>query len=193
MEEINFIGSKTIETEHFILRKFKETDGDAMFKNWASDPDVARYVTWEPHESVEVSNNLCKIWAEECQKNNVFKWAMELKDTGEIIGDISVVHIEEQVKEAVIGYCMGKKWWRNGYMTECFMAVIKFLFEEANFNRISAEHHIMNPASGKVMKKCGLLYEYTKRQGAFMKGELFDVCGYAILKSDYEEKSKNPL
>lgn len=185
MESLNLIGSKTIETEHFILRKFKGSDGEAMYRNWASNPNVARYVTWDVHESVEVSIGLCKFWEKESENNDKFNWVMELKETGEPIGSIEVVSLNKEINEATIGYCMGENWWSKGYMTECFKAVIEFLFNEVNINRISAEHHTHNPASGKVMKKSGLLFEGVKRQGGISKGELFDIASYGLLKSDY--------
>lgn len=185
---LNLIGTKTIETEHFILRAFRESDGEYMYKNWASDPDVARYVTWEPHVSPEVSRELCRIWEEDAKRSDIFNWAMVLKETGEPIGGISVVKLDEKISEADIGYCMGQQWWNKGYMTECFKAVIKFLFMEVNINRISACHHTSNPASGKVMKKCGLRPEGIKRQGAILNDELFDLAQYAILRSDYENE-----
>ena len=185
MEKLNLIGTQTIETEHFILRKFKESDGEAMYKNWASDPEVTKYLTWDVHESVEASTYLCKLWEKEAESCKNFQWAMVLKETGEPIGSIGVVKLDEQINEADIGYCMSKKWWNKGYMSECFKAVIRFLFEQVNVNRIAAVHHTDNPASGKVMLKCGLKSEGIKRQSAINKGELCDIAQYAILKEDY--------
>ena len=60
-----------------------------------------------------------------------------LKENGdEPIGGISVVHMNEEVAMAHIGYCLGKKWWRKGIMSEALQAVMDFLFDVVEFNRI---------------------------------------------------------
>ena len=73
-------------------------------------------------------------------------------------------------------------------MTEAFSAVIPYLFE-VGFNRITAAHAVENPASGRVMQKCGLTYEGTFRQ--FFRatsGELLDISFYAVLKEEFSSR-----
>ena len=48
-------GSKRLETERLILRRFKEEDAKMMFNNWANDPEVTRFLSWEHHGSLEVT------------------------------------------------------------------------------------------------------------------------------------------
>ena len=60
-------GTKTIETERLILRKFSPDDAGAMFNNWANDPEVTRYLTWQPHVSPETTRELLTRWAEEAK------------------------------------------------------------------------------------------------------------------------------
>ncbi|MCR5079293.1 MAG: GNAT family N-acetyltransferase, partial [Bacilli bacterium] len=50
--------NNTLITERLILRKLKQEDAEAIFHNWASDPEVARYVTWPAHTSIETTNAL---------------------------------------------------------------------------------------------------------------------------------------
>ena len=42
-------GTRTIETDRLILRRFTVEDAPAMYSNWASDPEVTRFLTWQPH------------------------------------------------------------------------------------------------------------------------------------------------
>ena len=77
-------------------------------------------------------------------------------------------------------------------MTEAFSAIIPYLFD-VGFNRIQAEHAVKNPASGRVMQKCGLTYEGTLRQ--FFRatsGELLDISYYSILREEFEACNKSP-
>ncbi len=183
---MNHIGTKTLETNRLILRKTLENDYEPMFRNWANDERVTKYLTWPPYESAEqLKNTYHKYLLESQEKPDFFDWKIVLKETGEPIGSIGVVKFREDIMSAEIGYCLGYNWWHKGIMTEAFSRVIKFLFEELEINRISALHDPNNPHSGDVMKKCGLLYEGTARQaGKNMQG-ICDEARYAILREDY--------
>lgn len=187
MSTLNLIGSQPIETTNFILRPIKETDAEAMFANWASSPAVAKYVTWDAHENVEVSRYLCRNWEENARSKDFFHWTMVLKTLGEPIGTIGAVSIDIDKKSADIGYCMGDKWWNKGYMTECFKAVIEYLFDKAGFEKITACHDADNPASGKVMKKNGMKYICSKE--AICKGSNRTVLYYSLSRTEWN-KSK---
>ena len=52
-------------TERLILRKLKKEDAEPMFRNWDSDPEVAKYTLWVAHENVEVTKKLVDTWFEE--------------------------------------------------------------------------------------------------------------------------------
>ena len=54
-DNVRHLGTKTIETKRLLLRRFTVADADKMFENWASDPEVTRYLMWPTHESVEVT------------------------------------------------------------------------------------------------------------------------------------------
>ena len=57
-------GTKTIETDRLILRQFRLEDAEYMFKNWASDPEVSKFLTWPPHKDVELTRTLLETWIE---------------------------------------------------------------------------------------------------------------------------------
>ena len=52
-------------TERLKLRKLRKDDAEAMFLNWDSDPEVAKYTLWVAHESVEVTKRLVDSWLEQ--------------------------------------------------------------------------------------------------------------------------------
>lgn len=96
------------------------------------------------------------------------------------------MNVDNKLEKCEIGYCIGKAFWNQGIVTEAFKAIIKFALEEVGFNRITGRHHIDNPASGKVMEKCGLQYEGHLRQILKNKfGEFVDCKYYSILKDEY--------
>lgn len=180
------LGTVTLETERLILRKTLEDDFEPMFKNWANDERVTRYLTWPPYESAEqLKNTYHKYLLESQVKSDFYDWKIVLKEINEPVGSIGVVSLRKDTQTAAAGYCLGYEWWHKGIMTEAFKEVIRFLFEEVGVNRIEATHAPENPHSGDVMKKCGLRYEGTARQaGRNMQG-ICDEVNYAILKEDF--------
>lgn len=182
-------GTQSIRTDRLILRRFTENDAQAMFDTWASDVRVTRYMTWEPHTSVEVTKQLLKLWCEAYQDDRCYRWAIELG--GKLIGNIDVVRLGERSEQALLGYCMGYDYWNRGLMTEAASAVIEYLFQQIGMNRITIRHAVKNPASGRVAQKCGMIKEGVKRQDfKANSGEFLDVAEYAILRSEWAEVVK---
>lgn len=178
-------GTQRIETDRLILRRYKIEDADAMYKNWASDSEVTKFLTWQPHPSVDVSRSIIEDWLKEYSDKKYYQWAIVLKDNGnEPIGDISVVHMNEDISMVHIGYCLGRAWWRRGIMSEALKAVTDFMFDTVEVNRVESRHDPRNPNSGKVMQKCGMKYEGTLRSADRNNQGICDACYYALLRSE---------
>ena len=175
-------GTKIIYTDRLVLRRFDTGDADKMYSNWASNPKVTKFLTWHHHKSVEETRGVLSRWVSSYDDLRFYQWAIVLKDTNEPIGSLSVVRINEAVDEVEIGYCIGEKWWRQGYTSEAFKRVIEYLFNEVGAKRICAKHDTENQNSGRVMKKCGLTYEGTlRRAGRNSTKQVCDLAIYAIL------------
>ncbi len=182
---MNHCGTKRLETGRLVLRRFTVGDADAMYKNWASDPEVTKYLTWPTHPNSNVTKRLLADWAAAYQNENHYQWAIVLKENGdEPIGSIAAVHMNEDISMVHIGYCVGRAWWHRGITSEALRAVMDFFFDEVNVNRVEARHDPNNPHSGMVMRKCGMKYEGTMRSADRNNQGICDVCCYAILKSD---------
>lgn len=177
-------GTRTIETERLILRRFRVEDAQVVYNNWASDPEVTRYLTWQPHVSPEATAEVLEDWEGRYENGSYYQWAIVLKELGEPIGSISVVEQNDDLKKAHIGYCIGKQWWHQGIMTEALSAVIKYLFSEG-YQRLDSRHDPNNPHSGKVMEKCGMKYEGTLRNYDWNNQGYCDACFYSILAGEY--------
>jgi ribosomal-protein-alanine N-acetyltransferase len=97
--------------------------------------------------------------------------------------------IDNHNENCEIGYCIGRKFWNRGIVTEAFLAIIEFAFKDVGFIRITGRHDVENPASGRVMEKCGLKYEGTLRKiNKNSTGVLVDCKYYSILKEEWVEK-----
>lgn len=177
-------GTQTLETPRLLLRRAVTEDAQAMFENWANDPDVTHFLTWPPHESVEVTRAVLQSWAEGYRQDDYYQWMIVPKDLGQPIGSLCATVRKESTDALELGYCLGRTWWHQGIMLEAVNAVIDFLFDQVNAQRVEAKHDIRNPRSGGVMKQCGMKYEGTTRGGDRNNQGICDCACYAILRTD---------
>lgn len=182
---MNHIGTVTIETDRLILRRFNTDDYNAAFRNWTSDEKVTEFLRWPTHNDISITERVLNDWIAGYAKPDFYQWAIVPKEINEPIGTISVIAIEESTEKVHVGYCIGSKWWNKGYTSEALSAIIPFFFEQVGVNRIEAQHDPNNPASGNVMKKCGLIYEGTLRKADWSNKGVVDACMYGLLASDY--------
>lgn len=182
---MNHIGTKLIETNRLILRKFEITDSENMFKNWGSDPKVTKYLSWQTHKNIKDSEDIINLWISNYKDSSVYNWVIELKEINEVIGNISIVKLDNVNQSCEIGYSIGSKYWNRGITTEAFQIVINFLFKEVGINRICAKHDIDNIASGEVMKKCKMTYEGILREVKFRNDRFSSLAVYSILRSEW--------
>ncbi len=181
---INNNGTKTIITERTILRKFKLEDASSFFNNVGDDPEVSKYVVWNRHKNVEVTKKVVMKWIEDYKKDNVYFWAVELKETNEIIGSISCVNVDVKNSTCEMGYVYSSRYWNKGYATEILRSVIDYLLNVENFYTIYAKHLSQNPASGRVLEKSGMKYEGRLKNRMIDKNtNLYDdLLSYSISK-----------
>ena len=101
---MNHLGTKTLETKRLILRKTIESDAEPMFKNWASDSRVTKFMTWYPYETAQQLHDTYHQYLLEGKKNNNFyDWKIVLKETNEPIGSIGVVNSRDDIESVEIG------------------------------------------------------------------------------------------
>ena len=186
-------GTQTIETRRLILRQFRPEDAEDMFTAWASDQEVTRFLTWPPHSDAGATRALLENWVRQYTDGGYFNWGIEWKENGRLIGNISVVRLDEETDSAEIGYCLGRAHWGHGFMPEALRAVMDYLFDTAEVNRIAACHDVSNPRSGRVMEKAGMKREGVLRASGKNNRGICDVVWYALLRSDRDpEKRSDP-
>lgn len=158
------VGSKKIETERLILRKLELSDVESVYNNWCSDKEVSKYVTWDTHQSINDTAEYVKYKVDLYERNYRFDWVVVIKETNEVIGEIDAVKTSVNYSLVELGYCFGSKYWNKGYATEALTAIVKYLKEVANVEKITACHISTNPASGRVMQKAGMTYDATLKE-----------------------------
>jgi len=177
-------GTQVLHTARLILRPFIESDADIMYRNWASDPDVTRFLAWPTHPNPDVSRYVISEWISHYGEPDYYQWAIVPAALNKPIGTIAVVEHDDLIGKAQIGYCIGKRWWGHGITPEALQAVMDFLFDEVGYQRLECRHDPRNSASGAVMRKCGMKFEGTLRQSDRNNQGICDACWYGILKSE---------
>lgn len=183
---MKLLGTKTLETERLILRKYKITDALDMFNNWGTDPLCNNYLPWELHENIDETKNLLTEWIDS-YKEDKFKWIIELKEDNIAIGGIDVVKLDKKRSICEIAYCIGSKFWSKGYVTEALNKIMDYMFNDCDIFLIEARHHKTNVASGKVMEKCGMIKEAELRSRAYNREskQLESLVIYSITKDEF--------
>ena len=178
-----------LETEDLILRKPRIRDAKDIY-SYASDPEVARYVLWEPHRSVSETASFIRDLRARIRAGCPSSWVVVLRGTGTVIGTVGFVWYSAENNAAELGYSFSREYWNHGYATQALRAVIDAVFSSLPLNRLEAQHDVRNPASGRVMQKCGLTQEGILRGRILNKGEYVDTALYSILRSDWEKDQR---
>lgn len=143
-----------MQTDRILLRPWQESDAEALYR-YASDPDVGLRAGWPPHKSVEESLDVIR---------NIFlndtNWAIVLRATGELIGAMGYMpqcglNLPAREGEPMVGYWVGKPYWNQGICTEALQLMIAHIRRNTNYTSLISSHYVDNPASGRVMEKCG--------------------------------------
>lgn len=182
IEEI-FSDLPELETPRLLLRKLRAEDAADMFE-YASDPEVAKDVTWEAHRSIEDSGNFIASVLEKYAKKAASEWGVVLKETGRLVGTCGFVWWRPEHAKAEFGYALSRKYWGRGLMTEAAAAVIAFGFDKMKLHRLEARCIITNTGSEKVMLKNGMKYEGLLRDVVYEKGGFRSLKLYSLLAEE---------
>ena len=183
---MDHLGTVNLATDRLLMRRFCIGDVESGFNNWTSDNMTTKYLRWKTHENIAKTQAILENWIGNYSRKDYYQWAILLKENLRLgpIGTISVNKVDENIGMVHVGFCIGSMWWNRGIMSEALSKIIAFMFEKVHVNRIESWHDPKNIASGKVMIKCGMLYEGTLRAGDYNNTGIVDACEYAILRDD---------
>ena len=176
-------GTQRIETERLVLRQVRRDDAPVLFETCFGDPNVTKFLTYETHKSIDDACAIIDEWISGYEKPNFYLWAIALKESDKPIGTTNC-EVNDRSSVGNLGYQLAEAQWGKGYMTEALSAMIKYMFTQVGVNRLEAYHSIANPASGAVMRRCGMQYEGMCREKYYCSLGYQDSHMYAILKSD---------
>jgi [ribosomal protein S5]-alanine N-acetyltransferase len=139
-----------------MLRRPVLEDAASIFECYACDPEVTRYLTWRPHETIRRTQEFLRRCHAFWERSEAFPWAIVPKGEAHPIG---MIDLRPQGERAEIGYVLGRSFWRRGYMTEAAHAVVQWALSQAEIYRVWAVCDVDNAASAKVLEKIGMRRE----------------------------------
>lgn len=165
-----------IETERLILRPLTVADAKAVLE-WSSDARVSRFMSYPGYDDINIAIEWLDSLADEKTEWN---WGFVLKENGKLIGSGSIG--EDKLMEGYwgIGYNIRFDCWNKGYTTEAMQAIISFAHTEFGVNKICSDHAVDNPASGRVMEKCGLRFDHYGEYSKLDNSETFKAKFYTM-------------
>lgn len=182
---IKHLGSINIETDRLILRRLEEKDLQDFHNNLTNDPTVSETFMIPYYDDIKKTEVLLKGFIERCKEKNVYLWAMERKDSKEVIGIVSA-HNQDEVRSMVeIGYAIGIKHRNKGYATEALKAAMDFFFNKVGFNRIECGYFLGNVASARVMQKANMKFLEIRNKELTYRDKEIDTGNYYLTKEDY--------
>ena len=182
---MRYAAFRTLETPRLILRALSREDIPAYYARLGSSEDVTRYMLFQPHR--DISESVASIEKAICryETGKCYRWAITLKESNELIGILEPLRFDEEKDSCSFAYMLGKDFWGRGYATEALKAVFHFLFTEMGIQRVEADHMAANPASGAVMRKCGMVFQGIRENAYEKNGIKQDAILYAITREQW--------
>jgi ribosomal-protein-alanine N-acetyltransferase len=168
-----------LQTPRLTLRPAEVSDAAAVYRNWTSDPDVAHFMRWNTHSSVDDTAQWLARAVANVEDKNSYDWLFICRETGEPIGSGGVFYSEKHSMWE-IGYGLMKSRWGQGIVTEAATEMLKFATETLGHRQIFATHAVENAASGRILQKLGFVYTGDGSYGSFDGSRSFTAREYIL-------------
>ena len=174
-----------IETKRLIIRPFVIDDSEMVYE-CCNDFEVVKTTLGLPWPyTKEIAEKWISKKDGEIKSGSSYELGICFKENPKkIIGCVALMGTNSLAKKAELGYWIKREFWNQGIATEAAKAIIDYGFNVLNLNSIYARYFDINPASGKVMEKCGMKFVGTFRQHEYRFEKFYNIKCYEILKTD---------
>ncbi len=175
----------TVESKRLILRKITETDKMDLF-DLLINSRIQRRMVWNHLNNMEDITQYIKEILSSYENNEPSCFAIELKESGKLVGIIEFINFKEEFMCLEVHYMLLPKHHNKGLMTEALIKIISFIFKETSINRMEAFCLKSNHASGKVLEKAGMHLEGIMREKIFIEDDYADLKFFSMIRSDIQ-------
>ena len=181
---VPFSLSEPISFGRITLRAMSESDVEAIH-GWMSDPEVVRYLLYEPRARAEVLDKVREYSAAlRLEKDGDYLQPVIVVQ-GEVVGLMYFKIVSTTDLTAEIGWTIALQHQRNGYAFDAARAVLRLGFEVLGLRRVFAELDPRNQASAALCRRLGMRHEAHFVEAMLVKQEWTDSSIYAILHREW--------
>jgi len=179
-----------LRTDRLLLRPFEADDLDALHAIH-SDEAVVRWLYNDPRTLNETRELLERKIAGAAlhAEGDWLGAAMTLRDTGELVGDLSLCWASETHRQGELGFVVHPLHQGRGYATEASRPMLAFAFEELGLHRVVGRLEPRNTGSARVLEKLGMRREAHLVENEWVKGEWQSELVYALLAREWRRGS----
>ncbi len=145
-------GPERLLTPRLILRRPLHRDAAEIYRRYASDPEVTRFLGWPRHATEEDTRGFIEFSDQAWATTPCGPYLIESHDTHTLLGSAGFVF--EAARTASVGYLLAKDAWGQGFATEVLRALVD-LAHDIGISRLHAYCHPDNTATHRVLEKCG--------------------------------------
>ncbi|MET0295221.1 MAG: GNAT family protein [Phenylobacterium sp.] len=171
-------------TARLILRDYREDDLAAIH-DYASDPEVARYMDWGPNTPEESRAHLERVLAAQGDAPDVLNVGLEVAAEGRLIGALRFEVKDPGNRTADVGWTIHRAYWGRGLVTEAGREILRIAFGDMALHRVWATCDARNIGSWRVMEKLGMRREGVLRKANLRKDGWRDTLLYAVLAEEW--------
>ncbi len=137
-------------SERLQLRRVLPSDAAGIFRTWAQDPEVTRFLLWKPHASQADTEAFLELCQAGWRAGDSLAWVLELDGrlAGMLAGDFQPPDVE-------VGYVLARPFWGRGLMSEALRALCAQVWLLPAFTRLNAFCHRQHRPSARVLQKAG--------------------------------------
>ena len=176
-----------IRTDRLLLRPLTPRDVDAVHA-YQSRPDVCRYIPYFPRSREEVASRLAdpdRTRAVLDAEGQAINLAVELRDTGVLVGDVMLFWRSAEHRSGEIGYVLNPAHSGHGYVTEACRALLALAFDGLGLHRVVGRIDARNDASARVLERLGMRKEAELVENEWFKGEWTTEIDFALLDREW--------
>lgn len=152
---------KILETKRLRLRKPVLQDADEIFRKYAQDSEVTKYLTWRPNRNIKETRNFVRACLQAWEEGKAFHWVIVRQKDNQLLGMITA-RVDDYKWE--LGYVLARPYWGSGYMTEAVQKIVDWALKQEGIYRVWSVCDVDNLASARVMEKAGMRREGVLRR-----------------------------
>lgn len=180
MLKLNFNPFPVLSTERLVLRQMSNYDANEIFF-LRSDATTMRYLDRPPAKSVQEAMQFIEMINTAVANNENINWAISLKNTHKLIGNICYWRIQKEHYRAEIGYTLHPSWQGKGIMLEALKTVVDYGLNTMKLHSVEANVNPENIASIKLLERAGFVREAYFKENFFYDGRFLDSVIYSLL------------